>query len=223
MQEKKELSSSLTRSNVFHNFLCCLVVFLTCILIGISILIYVDIKKASIKTQIECQAEYLRNRSIIDESFDSIGEYKGTDDWCRSKIEILKGKIEYEAQERWNKLSGHRSYTICMRNRLIPDQNYINKVLLIEIVEFTKVSWSFWTYFARNERCKFYKDQLNCLESDAFKYCNGEDQIIENGSGDIEGSGFTFDDSEDSNSDDLRKLSKRSIENSNDDLYFDES
>jgi hypothetical protein len=218
MMEDEKFPSPRTLQKI----LCTSIVILTCALIAIAMLIYVDIEKASRKTRIECQVFYLRNRGVSDASFNSVDEFHGTEDWCRTRMHNKIGEIENEAQQRWNQLSGHRSYTICMRMQLISDPIYINTVLLTEILEFTRVSWSFWTFFERNERFKIFREKLRFQETEALKYCRGDGLIIDGGSGDgIEGSGF--DDDEDSREVEVRRLSKRSISSNNNDLYFDES
>jgi hypothetical protein len=222
--EKKELSKEISHSKALQNLLCIFIVLLTVALIAISILIYVDIEKASRKTRIECQVVYLKDRGITDESFDSVGDYYGTDVWCHQRMIRKMDEIEYEAQERLMQVAGHRSYTICMINRLKDDTNYINKVIFIEILEFTRVSWSFWTFFDRNARLKILEEQLCFLEADALSYCKGDGNSM-----DVDGSGWNNDDDSDAEGSGFDEAAengspKSSIRDKNlveDDLYFE--
>lgn len=173
----------------------------------------------------ECQAFYLQSKGINEESFDSVGEYLGPQEWCAQRIIRKKYEIENELQERFNQVAGHRAYTICVVKQLKDDQTYIPKVMLQEILEYSRISWRFWMFFERNSRCKIFKNQIEFVETSVLNYCIGRDHdsiFPEGGSG--EGSGSSSDYYYLNDDEDLQELTTAgNINTHNDDIFFEEN
>lgn len=194
------------------------VIILSTIMIAFSYLIYNEIRKAPVKAKMECYVSYLIASSLTDESFDSFGQFFGDAELCETIIENKIDDIESTTKSRLNDIAGHRAYTICIIKTLKNDSNFVNKILLLEVLEYTRVSWKFWKYFERNSRYKILKNQLNFQESYAINYCQGNHNRNE-----IDGSGFgyvTDDDTENENEEVSRKT--HSSEYNSVDMYFDD-
>jgi hypothetical protein len=193
------------------------VIILSAIMIAFSYLIYNEIRKAPVKAKMECYVNYLTSNSLTDESFNSFGEFLGDADLCDTIIETKIDDIESSTKTRLNDIAGHRAYTICIIKTLKNDSNFVNKILLLEVLEYTRMSWKFWKYFERNSRYKILENQLNFQESYAINYCQGNHKQNE-----IDGSGFgdVVDDSEDENEEIPQK--PHSSELSSNDMYFDD-
>ncbi|KAL7023669.1 hypothetical protein ACKWTF_012729 [Chironomus riparius] len=194
------------------------VIILSTITIAFSYLIYNEIKKAPLKAKMECYVSYLTANSLIDESFNSFGQFFGDAELCETIIENKIDDIESTTKTRLNDIAGHRAYTICIIKTLKNDSNFINRILMLEVLEYTRISWKFWKYFERNSRYKNLEHQLSFQESYAINYCQGNHNQNE-----IDGSGFgnvVDDDAEDENEEVPRK--PHSSEYNSNDMYFDD-
>lgn len=194
------------------------VIILSTIMIAFSYLIYNEIRKAPVKAKMECYVSYLTASSLTDESFSSFGQFFGDAELCETIIETKIDDIESTTKTRLNDIAGHRAYTICIIKTLKNDSNFVNKILLLEVLEYTRMSWKFWKYFERNSRYKILENQLSFQESYAINYCQGNHNRNE-----IDGSGFgdvADDDNEDENEEISRKT--HSSEYNSIDMYFDD-
>lgn len=207
-----------TRSNCMQKVFCSIIVILTLILIGIAFLIYNDIQKAAKKSIMQCQVNYLNSNGFYDESFDSVGDFFGNKRQC---VEEMKKKIEIDTQKRLNAKAGHRSYTICMINFLKNDSNYNNGILLLEVIDYSKLSWKFWKYFERNSRYEILQNQMGFHETYALGYCKRDDDNID-GSGHSDGLIDLDDEGGDDSSSEQQKVHEGN-KLSNSEFYFDES
>lgn len=216
--EKKEIKENECR----RGFLCSIIVILTFITIGICALIIVEIQKNETRSKMECQAYFLKEFYITDESFDSIADFAGDDEKCIYEIENKIKIIINETKERLNTQTNHRAVTICIEKQ-IDDKSYYYKILLLEIIDFSKISWTFWKYFKRTENYNALIIDINKTESEAFEHCkidrNFKPTLL------IDGSGDGYGDEEDYNEEEYfenPRRTKRFLSNNanNDDLYF---
>ena len=89
---------------------------------------------------------------------------------------------------------------------------------MLEVLEYTRISWKFWKYFERNSRYTNLEHQLSFRESYAINYCQGNHNRNE-----IDGSGFgdvVDDETDDENEEVPQKL--HSSEYNSNDMYFDD-
>lgn len=94
---------------------------------------------------------YLREFHFTNEIFNSLSNFTGDHEKCifnvDKKLEVLSNK----RMERINSETKHRTDTICTERQL-SKSHYYPKILLLEIVDFSKISWKFWTYFERQKK-----------------------------------------------------------------------
>jgi hypothetical protein len=126
--------------------------------------------------------------------------------------------LEKENIEKINAKTNHRAVTICIEKQL-KDSSYYQKLLLLEIVDYSKISWKFWKYFERSEHYKVLSENLKEMEEKAFEHCKIDRNVPPTL---IDGSGDGFDDDEDDEQyyEENSQLQKRSIRIDND-LYFE--
>lgn len=196
-------------------FILVLIIFLCSLMITASFLIYNEIRKAPVKAKMECTVKYLTDKSYFDESFDSFGPFLGDPNWCEDYILNKISEIEESTQNKFYDITTHRSYAICMIKTLKNDSNFMNKVLLLEILDYTQVSWKIWKYFDRNARFKSLQNQIDYNELFAINYCHGK----RNDNNENDGSGDMSDDTENDMDNDDEDLTD-SDGDSKDGLYF---
>jgi hypothetical protein len=192
------------------------VIILSTIMIAFAYLIYNEISKAPVKAKMECYVNYLTANSLTDESFDSFGQFFGDVELCETIIETKIDDIESATKTRLNDIAGHRAYTICIIKTLKNDSNFVNKMLLLEVLDYTRISWKFWKYFERNSRYKNLESQLSFQESYAVNYCQGNHNRNE-----IDGSGLGDTADDDDENEEVTKKSHSSEYYTND-MYFDD-
>lgn len=217
MEEKKLKNDA---RNCYKIFLWIFVAILLIKFIAfITFIVVVETQKKAHRNDMECQAYYLKKLDISEESFNSNGEYFGDHESCTIRIDIKIKFIMTSVRERMNAKTNRRAVTKCIENNL-RDSDYINGMLLQEIVQYSKISWKFWAYFRRNERYKNLVCNLNKMENFAYDYCTNNDSrgshIDEiNGSGD-----FNFNEDDDDDEDYKRHVRSTETIDVQSDLYF---
>lgn len=193
-------------------FLWIFFAFLAIILIAfITFIVIVEMQKNAQRKEMECQVYYLKNQHISEESFDSLGEYFGEHESCVTKIHNKKKFIMTSLKERLNTKT-NRGVTICIEKNF-RDSDYLNKMLLQEIIQYSKISWKFWSYFSRNERFEILSCNLNDMENNAYYNCTNS---ISDDSDDSDSSGdFNFVDDED-----YERARSAELFDVNSDLFF---
>lgn len=147
--------------------------------------------KAGNKRRIECIVSSLQfSGNIHDESFNSVGIFFGDSEKCEENIkkdfddwlDITKLKLN-------NKI-GQRQYTNCVVNRLRNHQIYMQMFLLTQVLEHTKVSWSFWKYFDRKGRLEDISGGITRIEDSETQICvNNRENQSRDDDDESEGSG----------------------------------
>lgn len=116
---------------------------------------------------------YLKNKDD-EECFNSVGEFYGDDTECSEiTTSLLKSKLE-ESRERLNFMTDSRIVTECVISGLKTQESYKNKILLTVVLEYTKISWKFWTYFGRSSRLTEVKDEMKLFEIRGVESCRGK-------------------------------------------------
>lgn len=210
------------KNKIKQTLLCSLVVILTLITIGIGILLIIEIRKSETRKEMECQALYLREINIKDESLDSIANFIGDEEACIYEIESKIKDILDETKERMNEKTNHRAVTICIEKKLT-DFNYSYQILLLEIVDFSRISWKIWKYFERTERHKALKEEIDDMELRAFSYCDvnqSSSPTLFESSGNSNDEDEEYEEYEEPEYEENSERLTRSLKR-NDDFYFD--
>lgn len=146
--------------------------------------------------EMKCQVYFLKTIRFIndEESFNSVGEFLRNEDDCLTFMDIKIKALMSEMKEGMNKETNHRAVTICIEKKL-NDLNYTDKVLVQQVVTYSKVSFKFWKILQRYQRSRELNKEVADMKSLAFNYCsNGDtdqelnsddDDYDEDGSGDI--------------------------------------
>lgn len=165
---------------------------------AISFLFLIELSKAKDKSKVECIVSSLETS---EECFDSVGEFFGDPENCRQLV--LEGFDRFLEDKRVhiNEKTGQRQYTTCVINRLSNNDVYQDLVMLSEVLDHTKLSWTFWKYFARRERLNVVETEIDLIEARNIEDClkssssvlistdsnEDDDNYSEHGSGDTSG------------------------------------
>lgn len=207
MEVKKKLQTE-TSAKYFRKLILATVVAVSLILLAITYLIYDEISKAPQKARMECYVNLLRENSVYDESFDSFSEYFGDYDSCEASVVVRMEEIESATVNRLSDANESFDSIRCVIKTMKNDPNYRSKVLLLEVLDFKRISWTFWKYFERSSRFHDYQNELNFQESFAINVCRKSSTKHD----DVDGSGSDSIDDEDEN-----------IDSAESDIYFDSS
>lgn len=209
--------------NCRQNFLYFLISILSLILIAISLLLIVEMRKKSQRVEIECIVNYLKSQDISEESFNSVSEFLGDYDSCELDIDLKIKSMMLKMKEAINEKTNHRAFTICIEKKL-NDKNYTNKILIKQVVGYSKISLKFWTFFKRNQRFKELVDDLIEMENSAFDYCTNGDSSKHPNNSDFDeeygdGSGSINIDDDDEIGRNVRSVPRNTY--NDDDLFFE--
>lgn len=149
------------------------VIFLTCITVAaVAFLLLIGISKSKDKGKIECLVQYLKNEeNVYDECFDSVSDFYGDYQSCASEVRDNLNNILDATKLRLNQQIGQRQYTTCVMNQLRNHESYNRNILLAQVMDYARVSWTFWKYFDRNSHLKQIEEALKTVESNEVKYC----------------------------------------------------
>jgi hypothetical protein len=162
-----------------------------------SFLLLIEIMKAKDKSKIECIVSSLE---MSEECFSSVGEFLGDPENCRQLVlEDFDRYIE-DKKIYINEKTGQRQYSTCVINRLSINDFYQDLVMLSEVLEHTKLSWTFWKYFERKNRLDEITKEIDLIESRDIDDClksslsvlmstdsNEDDETYDEGSGENSG------------------------------------
>jgi hypothetical protein len=178
---------------------------------------------------------YLKSNEIYDESFNSINDYfddynDEDNGWCADFITNQIQDIEMETQNRLQEITGLRAYTICVMKYLKESKSFTKNVILLDVIDYARISWSFWNIFDRNFRYKMLKSELDDEENDAVSYCKRTEENIDSSYSDenvdsISEDQYDWEDGESgSGSDDFVEINRKSSTlHQKPDFFFDEN
>lgn len=121
---------------------------------------------------IECKVKYLRREfKTEDESFKAVEDSYREYEECKSMVDENLSTIMDETKLRLNARIGQRQYTNCVMNQLKNHAFYEEKILLAQITDYSKISWTFWKYFDRNAQFRQLSDEIKSIEDEEVNYC----------------------------------------------------
>lgn len=118
----------------------------------------------------ECLVDSMKNKED-EECFGAVGPYNGQSADCveminatlESNFEVIKARLTFNTRD-------------CLMEKLTTQESYMNKILLTQVLGYSKISWKFWKYFERNSRLTEVKEEMHIFEKEAEEKCRGEDE-----------------------------------------------
>ncbi len=163
---------------------CILAVILSLVFILLGYILLMEIQRSEKKKEMECQAYFLDDINISDESFNALSNFKGDDEICIFEMEKKSEKLLKSFKRELLTQTDHPAVITCIENRL-QDLNYFNKLLLLEVIDYARFSWKFWKYFERTTTFKSLKESIEEMKIESYNYCKVKaTTLIEEYSGD---------------------------------------
>lgn len=125
------------------------------------------------KLSVECVVDFLKDRSVDDDFFASIGDFSGDASTCTNEVKSKISEFYMNARAKMEANFLQKPYTECVMKD-VQGELYENMLLKATAIGLKGVGWKFWKTGQKNSRIQDLENKAQEMVNSALIKCKGQ-------------------------------------------------